>query len=457
MAEERQQDWYQSRNALPSGSSRGGIHKRTIVILGFRGVGKSAVTGRFVDDTFNEQYNPTIEAHFTTRLKTSRGQDTTVEVFDLAGMDQTNEIRQQLILSAHGYILMYAIKYPNSLQMIENINDRLLVQCGDDAVPRVLVANMSDLKDLSDSRQVSTEDGENMAKHLGVEFFETSAKTGEGIRSAFMHLLDEIDNKLHMPTELPAEEIECHASLCDMEGCCCMAGDDESPSPNCVFAAVAAQLALGIMSLVLVFSAPMCSSDDDHNLWQNYYLLFQGIVTMFASVLLLVAIQKEKRKMVQILFGFMALTALANAVIGVVSLLTQAHEHCSTRMSTIGWGLIGSTLINFFSLLVLYRSHSQSEVTPNNSISTAPRRPLTHPGFSNSILGHSYTDPEFGRQSGPQLGHSHSFFRSSATSEALLGSAASRAEFGRAGAVPGLVKKPPSEQLESYGRRLPNA
>ena len=44
------------------------------------------MTGRFVDDTFNEAYNPTIEAHFTTRLKTSRGQDTIVEVYDLAGM-----------------------------------------------------------------------------------------------------------------------------------------------------------------------------------------------------------------------------------------------------------------------------------------------------------------------------------------------------------------------------------
>ncbi len=70
------------------------------------------------------------------------------------------------------------------------------------------------------SRQVNIEDGERMAKNLGVEFFETSAKTGEGIRknarygvhvscaagSAFMHLLDEIDNKMHMPTELPQAE-----------------------------------------------------------------------------------------------------------------------------------------------------------------------------------------------------------------------------------------------------------
>ena len=64
--------------------------------------------------------------------------------------DQTNEIRQNLILSAHGYLLMYTITSENSFyvssavthacslsvvsQMIEQINNRLLVQCGDDQV-----------------------------------------------------------------------------------------------------------------------------------------------------------------------------------------------------------------------------------------------------------------------------------------------------------------------------------
>ena len=43
-----------------------------------------------------------------------------------------------------------------------------------DSVTKVLVGNKSDI----DDRQVSTQEGERLAKEMGVKFFETSAKTG---------------------------------------------------------------------------------------------------------------------------------------------------------------------------------------------------------------------------------------------------------------------------------------
>lgn len=45
-------------------------------------------------------------------------------------------------------------------------------------VTKVLVGNKADL---SDDRQVSEQQGAELAKSLGVQFFETSAKTGQNL------------------------------------------------------------------------------------------------------------------------------------------------------------------------------------------------------------------------------------------------------------------------------------
>ena len=46
----------------------------------------------------------------------------------------------------------------------------------------VLIGNKSDLKD---QRQVTTEEGEKFAKKNALIFFETSAKTAEGVEHTF--------------------------------------------------------------------------------------------------------------------------------------------------------------------------------------------------------------------------------------------------------------------------------
>ena len=49
-------------------------------------------------------------------------------------------------------------------------------------IPIVIVGNKVDL---TDDRQVTTTEGEKMAKKLGCSFLETSAKSGENVRDAF--------------------------------------------------------------------------------------------------------------------------------------------------------------------------------------------------------------------------------------------------------------------------------
>lgn len=74
----------------------------------------------------------------------------------------------------------------------------------------ILIATKLDLDDGRGSREVRTEEGEAMAKKLGIPFFEVSSKTGQGVREAFTKLVDNIFAQvvgvLPEPTRRPDED-----------------------------------------------------------------------------------------------------------------------------------------------------------------------------------------------------------------------------------------------------------
>ena len=57
----------------------------------------------------------------------------------------------------------------------------------------VLVGNKSDL---ADKRQVNTEEGQELAEKYGMQFYETSAKSGENVEEIFFKSADEIAKKI---------------------------------------------------------------------------------------------------------------------------------------------------------------------------------------------------------------------------------------------------------------------
>ena len=57
----------------------------------------------------------------------------------------------------------------------------------------ILVGNKSDL---SESRAVSTEQGNELAESLGIQYFETSAKDNTNIKQTFDALVDEISERM---------------------------------------------------------------------------------------------------------------------------------------------------------------------------------------------------------------------------------------------------------------------
>lgn len=140
------------------------------------------MTIRFVEDHFVEAYNPTIENTFHKIVK-FKNEEFNTEIVDTAGQDEYSIFQRQYAVGIHGYVLVYSVTSKSSFDTVKIINDKILNALGADSVPRVLVGNK---KDLIYDRQVSAEDGLELAKSWGCAFFETSAKHNENIST---HLL----------------------------------------------------------------------------------------------------------------------------------------------------------------------------------------------------------------------------------------------------------------------------
>jgi len=160
-----------------------------LVMLGDGGVGKTAITIRFVSGRFVQEYDPTVEDAYKKEYQIN-GKDVTVEIIDTAGQEEyTSGLQDKFIRVGEGFILVYSVASKSSLNRVKEIRNKITWTKDTEDVAMVLVGNKSDLVK---ERQISTEEGRDVAKEFGCPFMETSAKTGENIEECLNLLFLEI-------------------------------------------------------------------------------------------------------------------------------------------------------------------------------------------------------------------------------------------------------------------------
>jgi Ras family protein len=179
---------------MPSGMNRTTLRRtRSIVVLGFSMVGKTALCVRAVNERFEEAYEPTYENSFV-KIFMHRGEEIECLIKDTQGVGEQEIFRNEYGLGVHGYILVYSVASQRSFDIVQSINQKLINLMGTKHVPRVLVGNKIDLvAGTPSARQVSTEAGQSLADQWGCAFLECSAKSDINCDTVFHTLLDEID------------------------------------------------------------------------------------------------------------------------------------------------------------------------------------------------------------------------------------------------------------------------
>lgn len=92
---------------------------------------------------------------------------------------------------AHGILIVYDI---TDRETFDNVREwiREIERYSRDNICKILVGNKSDMED---KRQVSREDGEELAAHYQMPFIETSAKNSLNVDDAFIKMTKEIKDK----------------------------------------------------------------------------------------------------------------------------------------------------------------------------------------------------------------------------------------------------------------------
>ena len=192
-----------------------GLRQRDLVVLGFRGVGKSAVVIRFCEDSFTDAYNPTIENTFHKTI-TFQNEEIELAIRDTTGQDELTVFHPRNCLGVHGYMLVFSVTSRYSFEIVNYIHNKLLTNLMGSTkdVPRVLIGNKADLEI---ERQVTFDEGKALADEWGCPYMEVSAKDGSNIQDAFLRLLKEV-RKDERPEYIPRETSTCCGCVTVREG-----------------------------------------------------------------------------------------------------------------------------------------------------------------------------------------------------------------------------------------------
>lgn len=160
-----------------------------ITVIGDGGVGKTSLIKRYTKDTFQKDYVKTIGAQFSRFNKKIDGDEVHLIFWDIAGQDFLF-LHPLFYKESKACIIVFSLEENDlgkeSFNHIKDWDKELKKYCGD--IPVVLFANKVDLVDENDIDFGAIE--EIISNHEFINYFLTSAKTGEYVYEAFNMIIE---------------------------------------------------------------------------------------------------------------------------------------------------------------------------------------------------------------------------------------------------------------------------
>ena len=162
------------------------------IIIGNAAVGKSNISYRFTKGKFSEKYQATIGMEFTYKNVKIGEKIYRIQIWDTAGQECFKSVSRGYYKNSVCALVVYDItnrkSFDNVIEWIEECKNN-----GPQTVTMVLVGNKSDLKEM---RNISYEEGEELANRFNMMFFETSALNGDNIDKLFNDTAETIVKKM---------------------------------------------------------------------------------------------------------------------------------------------------------------------------------------------------------------------------------------------------------------------
>lgn len=134
---------------------------------------------RYVKEHYTEDLKKTIGSNFLIKDVNIEGKAVRLLLWDIGGQAQFHKLRTIYFKGSQGALGVFDLTSPQSLLKIPGWISSIK-KTVKKTIPMILIGNKSDL-----DRQVDKAEAEDLAKRLGCEYMETSAKTGDNVDDAF--------------------------------------------------------------------------------------------------------------------------------------------------------------------------------------------------------------------------------------------------------------------------------
>ena len=159
-----------------------------ILILGDATVGKTSILVRYIDNKFEKDSLATLGVDVKYKYVTLDNKKIRMNIWDTAGQDRFRNIAKNYFKGPNAVIFVFDVNNKNTLDKIKFWIDNVKENSSEDLI-EVIVGNKIDIEG---KHEVTKEEMESLGEKTGMETFETSAKTGEGINEVFTYLVNQL-------------------------------------------------------------------------------------------------------------------------------------------------------------------------------------------------------------------------------------------------------------------------
>ena len=198
-----------------------------LLVIGDTSVGKTSLITRYTNGTFKDEYLATVGLDYYSKEEIINNKTINIKIWDTAGQERFKALTQSYFRNAEGVMLAFDVtkseSYDNLKDWIVSIKKNL--EGKNIFLPLIIVGNKIDMEE---SREVEKESAEQFATENNYKYFETSAKTGEGVDEAVRDLINQVLNNNQIDEQKMEarksvqlkEEVNNEGEVKKKKGCC---------------------------------------------------------------------------------------------------------------------------------------------------------------------------------------------------------------------------------------------
>ena len=180
-----------------------------LLVIGDSCVGKTSLITRYTNGIFKEEYLATVGLDYYSKVEAINNQTINIKLWDTVGQERYKSLTQNFFRNAEGVLLTFDV---TNTESFDNLKDwigsiKTNMEGKNIYLPLIIVGNKIDMED---SREINKEDADKFASDNNYKYFETSAKTGEGVDDAIRDLVNQV---LNQGDQLDDQRIEARKSV----------------------------------------------------------------------------------------------------------------------------------------------------------------------------------------------------------------------------------------------------